>query len=535
MANPHSFENSLRIHDKAFFDWLGNLRVDYGDPSTLHPDFPQVASYPTKNNFPILRTMATRQRAFATIVDLLVHLQWIDTGTADQIRQNADDFAVLPLPVATIERGDPVPDPITASVPKRFNRSRFNEVTGKWEGHPWPAAYLLPYTVTFWSIKRYTEVFMREWLYSQLGALGAGDSEVFLNVEHDAPWGTQLQALSLEATADQSDLEGDNPRYIRYEASFQMRMLHMRPLNPADVHDPISAVNTPTTFLRSGDGVTEDPCARTPDIECAPPISGNLFTHYYDLPADIASKWPKAGNATVTQSPIAPAGGSVASTLEIAVRTTTDRVGLAEKPVLVPTAPNNRALLSFSMRYRATAESALVLHQKDGTTPANWSELHRVVLPAATEWTTFQVFTLADQQIVSAIIEGRAISSTLQVTDIDMRHAFNGSTLEPQGSSTGFGGGTKQTWSGLTRHQSYLLVVVPDTYTGSWSMRTQDDDVAPDNILTRNFDTAVERGFVEIIQPKESSVAITVPAGFPSATFLLQPYIGGFLGRLLAA
>lgn len=534
MADPHSFENTLRIHDKAFYDWLGGLRVDYGDPATLPTGSPNASSYPTRNNFPILRTMATRQRAFATIVDLLVYHGWIDTGTATEIRQQADDFAVLPLPVATIERGDPVPDPIASSVPKRFARSRLNEETGKWEGHPWPATYFLPYTVTFWTIKRYSEAFLREWIHSKFGTLGAAESETYLQVGHDAPWGVQLQSLRIEATADQSDLEGDNPRYIRYEAIFQLRMLHMRPLAAEDIHDPISAVDTPITFLQPGDGDTEDPLTRTADIACAPPISGNLFTRYYTMARDIAAKWPKSGAATVTRSPIAPPGGSIDHTLQTTVRAVADRVGLAEKPVLIPDAPNNRALLSFSMRYRATEEATLLLSQKDGTTPPAWSDLRRIVLPATTTWTDFQVFTLADEHIVSAVLEGRAISSTLQVTNIDMRHAFNGVALLPHGSSPGVGG-TQWTWAGLPQHQSYLLVVVPDTYSGSWLMRVQDDANSPNDVLERMIDLTAERGFVEIVTPKSSSVSITVPTGFPSATFYLQPYTGGFLGRLLAA
>ena len=107
MATPASWENTLRIHDDALFRWLGKLRVDYGGPSDFPATFPFAASYPTRNNFPILRTMATRQRAWASVLDLLVGMRWIDSGTAEQIRASAGDFAVLPLPVCVYERGDP--------------------------------------------------------------------------------------------------------------------------------------------------------------------------------------------------------------------------------------------------------------------------------------------------------------------------------------------------------------------------------------------------------------------------------------------
>lgn len=531
MSVPHSYENSLRIHDKAFYDWLGGLRVDYDGSAGIHPEFPEAASYPVRKGFPILRTMATRMRAFATIVDLLVAQNWITGNTASELRQKASDFSVLPLPIATFERGDPTPDLQSVSVPKRFRRSRFNQETGQWENHPWPGIYLLPYTVTFWCIKRYTEAYVREWLMSQIGRLGVNDSEVLIPVEHSAPWGTQFQALRLEGTADQSDLEGENPRYIRFEASFVLRFLHMRPF--VEEGDYLNAVQTPIHFPRVEDGVTTDAFSRTADIECVPTRSFNLFEPFYTSDSDIASKWPRAGNATVARSKIAPVGVSPLDVLRADVRTVTDRVGIVEKPVLIPEAPNDRAILSVAMRYRSTAEVSLAMHQKPGTnSPSVWTPIREVTLAASNDWRDIQFFTLADQHIVSLVVQGRAIDADFWFTEVDFRHVFNVTPTLPTTSTTGFGGGTKHIWSGLQRPQSYLVVAIPDSPTGSWEMRTQDDDASPTATAIRTFDATAEKGFVEIMQPAGSTLALTVPAGFPSATFYIQPYIGGFRGRI---
>lgn len=541
MSIPHSFENTVRIHDKAIYDWLGGLCVDYDGGALAHPDFAETASWPNKKNFPVLRVMATRQRAFATVVDMLVAMGWIDgVETADKIRA-ADDFGVLPLPVVTFERGDPVHDALTASVPKRFRRSMFNQDTGLWENHAWPGTYLVPYNITFWSIKRYTEAFMREWIYCQLGQLGAGDREVMLTVAHAPPWGNQTQALMLDGTSDLSDLEGENPRYIRFEANFQLRFLHMRPISgePGSIAEQLgtagyfNAIQTPCSFATDVGADVHDDALATIDIPSNPSTSFNLFEPFYTKDSDVTAQWPRAGAGTIERSTIAPPGVPVGSVYKAHVRAVVDQIGIVEKPVCIEDPPNDRALLSFAIRYCSTAEVTIRIDSKTGTTGA-WNTVRKIVLPAASTWTEFQVFTLAEESIISVVLEGRAIDADFWFTDADLRHVFNATQILETTNVPGFGGGTKHVWSGLDRPQSYMLVVVPDTPTGVHAMRTEDDDVAPAHIIERTFDATVEPGFVELIQPANGSVAVTVPAGFPSATYYIQPYIGGFRGRLVA-
>lgn len=528
MSYPHSLENTMRRHDKAFYDWLGGLRVDYDGAANMPTGWPESVNYPTRKNFPILRVMATRQRAVAAVTDLLVMEGWIGGSTADEMRRRADDFTVLPLPVATFERGDPIPDPQTAGVPKKFRRSIFNQQTLLWENHPWPACYLVPFTVTFWCAKRATEAYIREWIYSQFGLLGMGDSEALIPVEHSSPWGTHLQALRLEGTADQSDLEGDGFRFIRYEASFQLRFLHMRPI--AETAHTIEATQPQLTFPQITDGVTTDAFDRTPDVPSIPLQSFNLFEPFYVRDADIAAKWPRSGSATVRRSTIAPEGVSPKNCLATTVRAVTDRVGIIEKPILV----TGSALVSIALRYRSTAEVSIAMHETNGATPVVWTPVRDVVLPTRKDWTDLQLFALIDQPIFSAVVQGRAIESSFWFCEVDVRHIFNATAIAATTNVPAADGATRYVWSGLAQGQSYLAVVVPSAYSGSWNIRVQDDDGSPNHVIKRTFDASVERGFVEIIQPKSNSVSVTLPSGFTAASLYLQPYVGGFRGRLVA-
>jgi len=530
MAAPASYEDTLRRHDVAFYKWLGNLRVDYGAPSDFPAESPFVSSYPTRQNFPILRTQATRERAFATVVDLLVSLGWINTGTADQIRQKAGDFAVLPLPIALIERGDYEIDTTAASVPKRFSRSFFNQATLKWESHPWPATYFLPYRVTFWCSKRYTEAFMREWVMAQLGKLGAADNEVLIPVEHRQPWGTQWHKLQYEGSSDLSDLEGDLPRQIRYELSFRLRMLHFKP--NVESYEPINAIQTPIHLGQIGDVEGADPFATTADEADTPVSTDNLYIQYY-AGDEIARHWPKDGTATVAKSNVSPVDGDIRTVIRANVRTVNDHVGVANRAVYLAAAPNNIALMSVAARYTSTAEVALRMWQRAGTeSPASWSSSRAVTLPTSTFWRDFQFFTLLDQPVFSLEWEGRAIASTVHFTDVSVKHIYSLTRLSPSGTSAGPFSTTFHTWNGLTRHQAYLVVVIPSAYSGQWQVQVADDELSPQHVLTRTFDATRERGFVELIQPKAGSISLTLPAALSTAAVFVQPYLGVFSARL---
>jgi len=531
MATPASYEDTIRRHIAAFYSWLGTLRVDYGGPTDFPDGFPFKASYPTRLNFPILRTMATRERSFATVVDLLVHHGWIDVGTAEEIRQKAGDFAVLPLPIVTYERGDPEIDTTAASVPKRFARSFFNQSTLKWESHQWPGTYWLPIRATFWCSKRYTEAFMQEWLFSQLGKLGAADREVLIPVEHLEPWNTQWQALQLDGVADQSDLEGDpQARAIRYEISFRMRMLHFRPDVIQD--EPVNVASVPTTIAHHGDTSEVNPFERAPDVPHFPGMSDNLYTKYYSGDA-IAEKWPRSGGATVRAGDTNPDDVPIDSVIRGTVRSVQDQIGIANRPVRIDAAPHDVAILSVALRYKSTAEVGLRLFQRPGNeSPVAWTLAREVVLPATSLWVDLQFLTLVDAPIFTLSWEGRAILADLSFADVSVRHLFSGARQSATGTGPGLFGTTKHSWNGLDRSTSYLVVVLTAS-AGQHEIRLEDDDVTPLHTLARTFDADSEVGYVEVVQPRAGSVAISLPPGLVPTTVFLQPYAGGLRPRLL--
>ena len=530
MAAPASYEDTIRRHVAAFYSWLGNLRVDYGGPSDFPSGFPFAASYPTRQNFPILRTMATRERAFATVVDLLVHHGWISTGTADEIRNRAGDFAVLPLPIVTYEKGDPEIDQTAASVPKRFKRSFFNQTTLKWESHQWPGTYWLPIRATFWCSKRYTESFMQEWLFSQIGRVGVADREVLIPVEHRSPWNTQWQALQLESLSDQSELEGDPlARAIRYEVSFRLRMLHFRP--DVEQDEPVNVASMPITLAHPGDTTEVDPFERLPDVPHNPGASENLYTQYYSGDV-IASKWPRAGSATVVAGNTYPEDVDPDSVIRGTVRSVTDRIGIANRPVRIDTAPHDIAILSVALRYKSTAEVGLKLAQRAGSEdPTVWTLARGIVLPATSAWRDLQFLTLVDQPIFTLLWEGRAIQADLSFADVSIRHLFSGSRTPATGTSPGLFGTTKHSWNGLSRSTSYLVVALTNS-TGKHVVRLEDDDVTPTHTLDRTFDADNEVGYVEVVQPRFGSVALSLPPGFVPTLVFLQPYAGALRPRL---
>jgi len=165
MATPHTFENSLRIHDEAIFTWLDTLLIDYrlsdGPPPVIIPEEP------------ILRITAAPSRPFADVAALLVARNFFHGMglTPEQMTTMAEDefHKIMPLPIITIYRADPVEDPELAGAPKEFRRAVIDAAGGKYISYPWPAHYRTEYTMTIWCEEKYTEAFILEWFYAQFG------------------------------------------------------------------------------------------------------------------------------------------------------------------------------------------------------------------------------------------------------------------------------------------------------------------------------------------------------------------------------
>ena len=177
MAVPHTYDDYLRIHDAAFYNWLGTLLVDYGDVAGV-----------TRNQQPILRVMTTPQRAMAEVVDFLVSQGWIEgTDAADMRKKAEQNFTVLPMPFCSFLREEPQLDPQLQGAVKTIRRRFFNCDIGQWEYHPWPKHHRIGYNVTFRSHKKFTDAYMREFIYGQLGGKGKNENETYIPVVHKAP------------------------------------------------------------------------------------------------------------------------------------------------------------------------------------------------------------------------------------------------------------------------------------------------------------------------------------------------------------
>jgi len=306
MSLPYSYESSLRAHDIAIFEWLGKLRVDYagiGTGSGSGPGYPPVSPL----GRPILRVRASPDRAFASTVDLLTSQGYLTQESAQKTREAAGDMSVLPLPICTFQRGDPQIDPELSSAVKR-PRTEYDAVNRRYVVHPWPGHYKTDYAITFWTHKNYTDDFIREWIYGQLGQRGAGNFETFIPVQHAPPWGVFYQSLKLLDSADQSQLEGAEPRYKRFTFNFALRTWIMKLSLPLE--DPVQVTKIKTyTFPASYDQQRASVHRLQPDAfspPANPPQTDNLFAFDVLPLSRYADLWPKTGEAIVAPGGMAP-------------------------------------------------------------------------------------------------------------------------------------------------------------------------------------------------------------------------------------
>jgi hypothetical protein len=465
-------------------------------------------------------------------VNLLVNTGFVSGDTAAKMRDDAGDFAVLPLPVATIERGSASIATELAPPPASINNAYFDIATNKWVSHDNPGNYNLSYTVTFWAIKQYTINHIEEWLYSQLGKKGAASNEMFLDVKHPTPWGTYKQSLKFESFSDISELEGENPVYRRLEMSVQVRMLHFRPAGTSA--DPIQMVVQDTTNLDPRDG-TSWASPGNPDLVAPTDISGNLFIKYVPN-AYIPTKWAKEGpTSAVTKAVLAPSDGSrtaLENGLQVKVKVTADIVDVAHRLILLDS--NTRALVSVSFQYQADYVTTMRLDQRsteDGTA----SDVYTLSLPATgLSWKRVQFFAPITENIMGLTVEGRGTAATVHLADINIRHLQSLTTVEASESTVG--SNREFTWTGLSDSTAYLVhgQLTPSASETLVNVSVQDDSSAATFTRTLPLST-LHRGVASVIQPKSggSTVKVIVPTTLTvtSGKLRLQPYGGDFTGH----
>lgn len=526
MATPHTHGDTMREHDKAVYDWLGGLLVDYNGIAGT-----------TRDGFPCLRIMATPQQAFAKVTELLVHMGWLPGATAADMRAAGDSkWDEIPLPVLTIERDEPTPaaELNSAATQKRIY---LNPVTGQWEEHRWPAQYSTQYRVTAWSVKRATDAFIREWVYGALGGKGKATHEALIEVTHPAPWGLTLQRLRFEGSQDLSRLEGDTQRFIRTEFTFTLRTLVFFP--------PVGNSYVAYGFGADGDMIsasfgdtTTDPTESvTFDSPSIVPsrMTGNLFM--YPVTRNlIPTEWPKTGDAQVSAGLVAPGGvpaGPYAVSLRARVTEPTDSVELLERLTTKDT--EGCSIVSVSFDYQASGAPAnLEIAQRNGTTGDLTVSYTRSLPLVRNRWDPVHVFALVRGDTFQVNLVGDGDDADVTVANTDVRLIGQGTKILHQATSTPGPGLTRYEWGSLDNEPHLVILIIAGSNPPGTSLATVEDDLsAPTYTASQNVDPAENVGAVFLVQPKNGQIGLTVPSALALDTVYLQRYPGPYNGSTL--
>ena len=514
MSVPYTYDDTMRVHDKAIFNWLGTLPIDYE----------ALFGNQTRNGFPILRVESAPNQAFASIPDLLVGQGWITDGTAAQMRATAfQRWPVLPLPFASISRGEPKMDPEQAGGGKVFTQKYLNPQTGSWDYHQWPRHMNTPYSITFWSNKRYDEAYIREWIYSSLGKRGTWQNEMLIPVVHPLPWGTINQRLRFDGSTDLSQLETEDQRFIRFECQFDLRTLVFVPIVGGALASESQGFDL--EFMTDGFGTSNNTMLAIPNTnQTYLQYSSNLFFFGYKGP-QIPLYWPKQGSATVVAGDKTPAEDKLS--LEIGVTTTSDSVALSEAPNLLDT--DNKVIVGVSLQYESTG-APVNLRISSHDTVANTVAVARLQpLVAEQFWTPVHIFALTNKETTIVDLVGSGSVSDLFVSGIDIRQIYDGSRIA-YGSTSVSGPNTSYKWSALL-NQPYLVVFhVNAASPSSNTVTCQNDLSSPTVTQSQVVDPSVGIGLVFFIQPLGSSLVVTAPSSLGVDHVYLLPYTGSFDG-----
>jgi hypothetical protein len=499
VADPYSFESTIRIHDRAFYDWLGSFRVDYG---TINGQ--------DRNAFPVLRVFASPHRAFADTVDFLVKEGWINSGQSDADRAKAtSDWPVLPLPIVTIDRDDPIISNELANIPAVFRNYFTDPATGRFVQHPYPLHYITTYRATFWCIKRYTQAFFFEWMMSNLGHLGANQREAYLPVQHAEPWGTINQSLEYLGSGDLSDLEGPGSRHIRSQLSFRLRSWFFKnPLNPSgDGGEPVYAIQNQIGNVgvdSTGQAVELDVYDSTVSDVAE---TANLA---WDYPND---EDRVEGAATAT--------GTSEAGLDITVDSVADKA-LITAPLTIET-PSYPAIVSFHNVVSGTGEFDLVVEQTDlGTAPVFTPVFRRRVAPSELQVQGTHDFTIVGQKAYAVKIQGVGSPADVRIGNVQVRQVFRQPRI-PYSNVLDLGTEIAHDWHNLER-RPYLVVGLVSN--GAGVVQSFNDPTATTAQRTQDVDAATNLGFAMLTMPDASRVRLVVPKTLTLSTFWLQVFDG---------
>ena len=195
MGIGYSLIDQYRAYDVCIRDVLSGFLVDYG-----------TISGERKSRYPILVIMATPERAFAKMYQVLVRKGWVAGVSEEKILDNAYLYKNIPLPFISIQRRDATIDFGRSKAPFIFEGfERFSD--GSVVDHPHPVPYDFNYDLTLWCKNQFTAIFFQEWIQALVGDRGAAPQEFFRYVNMGV-WGEQLHGIRMEAVFETSKNAG---------------------------------------------------------------------------------------------------------------------------------------------------------------------------------------------------------------------------------------------------------------------------------------------------------------------------------------
>lgn len=501
MAKPYNLENTIRVHDEAIFNWLSTLRVDYGDIANV-----------SRNNFPILTVFASPERAFAQVPDLLVSRGWIPGATPEERLANVEKYCpVLPLPLATVQRGEPILDRELTNSMGILRNQAFDLQTLQYQSVRWPAHYRMEYRINFWSYKRYTDNHIREWLMSQFGNNGMSEYEVMLPVNHGPVVGTWSQALKMLGSIDLSTLEGDEQRYIRHEVTLSFRFFFFKnyggPNGDATLNaDIITTVGTDGGILEEG-------------ISDYFYGAGKFSANYFAIPSNGVAGIPVTGSAAASLDSH--------SNLVCATSSSDDSVELVQSVLKLE--DDGYAIVSISFSYQSDFDAVLEVTQVDPVTRIATSAMAKL-LPVSREKRNVHVFALVHKQIFGVYISGVPYGAgTVTLRAVDIRQIRYMPAIAPDEIFSG--NPTKYAWNNVPNVPYLVIGKVVSTTGGPNTFSVLNDLLTPSFTTTQEVDSSIDVGVIALTQPLASSIVANVTGTTALDSVVIREYCAPYNGN----
>lgn len=443
---------------------------------------------------PILWRFASPHRMVAALADALVTRDWIPGTTAADMRENAKEFLVLPLPFVTIRRGDPVRDTSYEGVPKEFRLVEYDPDTNKFIKYPYPSHFRTTYTLNFWCHYRYSEAHVREWMYAQFGRRGALHNEAFIPVVHASPFGTWTHSLLDEGTSDLSDLESeDDQRWIRFEWTLSLRTWMFLP--------------------SSGEEVAVDALVFNDEV------SNQTSNIYTGVTEPLGWYMPSLGAPEFE----IPASGA----LDITLNEEADKLRLLEYMTTRDDTGDDGAMY-VSFKYTSDGDATLRITQGPDTTPQ--TVIERIALPESAGETLVHRFFFVDDAMFNVYIDGTdpVAEREINLTNIDVR-GIKLDDLVVQDAEIIIGSDRVHTWTGL-ENEPYIVLAKISSLGGSPVTFTVADYGDPSVFRAATVESGLQAGFVILMQPVTGSLKLTYPSSTTLANLYAHRYYGAWNG-----